>query len=399
MADADSTLAKDIVGKIATAAAEEAGSWVAGEILKKIFGSPSETIANELQQIIETQKQIEKDLDKVASLVVWETLQNERFQSATTIQYVFGKFQACANLPDGERQKAVQSLVTEVLEGNNPIGLALSRINALAIGAQVDQSGPGLIEMCMQRSLSELNDKRDSVFLIDIYDDCRTYLSALFHLQYQGAMLVYNAHLQNREPVEAQQALTTLHTNLQAQVKKIQDLTPKPMNFVAHMRATGQPLVTGIRPAAKKSDWLTYTPDGQNGMNLSLLEASGGPEQAFRLEAVDATARKFYILPVADSSGDVIYAREVHGGDDNWRGLDWWSGVNRKAQGQWIFLPSKDLGAMMLSNDGTLVWRFDGHFHHTFGKHAPDRISREDYEDDTASHFEFDKMHPPAMFP
>lgn len=399
MADTETSIAKDVLEAIAKAAGGKAGGWVVGQLLDKIFGSPDQEIEKQLAQIIATQNEIVQQLSNLNMLVVWTELESEKFQAATMIQNSFLEFQQCATITDDQqRQTAIKSLADSVTDDRDGIALALTQIDDVVRGVSPTQSGPGLLQLCMTRAITQVNQNRNSIFLIDAYTACRDFLSALFHLQYQGAVLLYNCQVQQGATELAQTQLQLTQTRLKEQVKLMNNLTPKCMSFVADIKQNGGTLRTRLIPLGKPSEGIQSVNNGPAGYNVQVNPLGTDSSFYFTVTPTDDTCQRFYFVLVDDTSGDLLYADNTGAPGDSWYGLDWWSGVNRKSQGNWMLLPCSDLGSQIISLDGQKVWTFAAGFHHFFSK-APDRIELKDYTDTTNTHIDIESMNPPPMFP
>jgi len=271
------------------------------------------------------------------------------------------------------------------------------------------QKGPGMIELAMQTALGKTRDAPDSYFLIDAYDAVRTFLTAVYTLQCQGTILIYNCYLQKGEAGLAQAALDKLNTRLKAQNTQIQHLTPLAMNFVAHMRANPGPVRTRITPDCAQGKGLQYHTVGlrKTRDGLTFQDIGTTDEFYFIITAATPAHREFMFHPVANTSNDKVFMSTYDFADKKHpiapAMLEWWAGVSQPdARRSFAFVPCEYvIDTQMLTykpDDEVAAWTYvPGK---TKGRHpTPAQVGNGPVKDVTECHFRFDGMAPPPMFP
>lgn len=353
-ADVLETVGKWIGGGITSAAIGKAVSAILG-------GNNDPEILDDLNKIIATQNKI---LDEIADLedeVIITALKTELHDPTTNIETAFGQLQTYAKgqIKGDELKKDIDTWANNVV-GSWDIAKSMTSINEIALGTLTNNepaaadctkaSSPGLFQEAYSKNVDEVRKQLAKRRYIDVYRILRGYLSQVFNLQYKGVVVQVNAHMHLKEPETAMVALKAMQTNLDAQLKCVQTLTPDSLRYLAAF--LGKTEQVKVRFKSKRDGKVMYNMHPQADREVATIEMQAAEKtewETWIFERADTSATSFYVRPIDNNVGDVVYGAGA---------LTWWAGASNKEE--WLIIPSKNAEDVLIVSKKGKAWVWDG---------------------------------------
>lgn len=182
-----STFATDLITKLGSSAAEEAGSIVGGMLMNAVLqgvGFDTETAA--LKKIEQLEVDILNALSALESEIQLSVVDNETFQSDSKLTYFYTTMRASTT-----DATAMKSLMEAVLDESSGAAYYLS---AYQQAIMQDVSVPNKGSLFIITSNDIINNAWGHVALADMYAAWQAVLNRLFAFQSKALSVIYNAH-------------------------------------------------------------------------------------------------------------------------------------------------------------------------------------------------------------
>lgn len=346
------------------------GKWIGGGITSSLMskavsailgGDADKQILDDLNKIIATQNQILNELSDLEDEVIIAALKTELHDPTSNIETAFSDLQTYASgeIKGDELKKDIDNWAKNVV-GSWDIDKSMTSINEIALGTLTDNEAaaadctkattPGLLQEAYERNVNEVRKQLGQRRYIDVYLILRNYLSQIYNLQYKGVVVLVNAHLHLDEPDTAMVALKAMKTNLEAQLKCVQTLTPDSLrHLAAFLGDTKQAKVRFKSVRDGKVMYNMHPVSDREVATIEMLDAEKTDWESWIFEPADANAESFYVKPIDNNVGDVVYGGDV---------LTWWAGAANKQK--WLIVPSENEEYVLVASDKGKVWAWEG---------------------------------------
>lgn len=206
--------------------------WLAGQVLNELGfkDGPSQLdkIQTTLEEIQETQKNIEKGIKGLMSEVKFQGLMRTKFDHATRIAHRHADLVTLSETKnEAERAKIQGPLLAGILSTNDGAAIGLRAIHDL-LTTDTSGDGEGLIDTFMKRWLDAVqkNELEDNFPVSKYPEHARKWLHGLFVVQYMGLVQLVNAYSFNQEPTRLKEIVELTAKRLQQQKDMLESYIP-----------------------------------------------------------------------------------------------------------------------------------------------------------------------------